>query len=91
MSHKRCGGTYYEITFAATLDVGQMAACGHDPVDAVVVCLAPRLKVASLKDVASAGAEHNVLSGTESQYSGSYDGAEEETPIGYGVSGGARA
>ena len=50
-------------TIGATLDVGQMAACGHDPVDAVVR-LAPRLKVVHLKDVAAAGAEHNVLLGT---------------------------
>jgi sugar phosphate isomerase/epimerase len=47
----------------ATLDVGQMAACGHDPVDAVRR-LAPYLKVVHLKDVAGAGAEHNVLLGT---------------------------
>jgi sugar phosphate isomerase/epimerase len=47
----------------ATLDVGQMAACGHDPVDAVRR-LAPRLKVVHLKDVEAAGAEHNVLLGT---------------------------
>jgi sugar phosphate isomerase/epimerase len=46
----------------ATLDVGQMAACGHDPVDAVRR-LAPSLKVVHLKDVAGAGAEHNVLFG----------------------------
>ena len=49
-------------TVGATLDVGQMAACGHDPVQAVRR-LAPRLKVVHLKDVASAGAEHNVLFG----------------------------
>ena len=46
----------------ATLDVGQMAACGHDPVDAVRR-LRPYLKVVHLKDVAEAGAEHNVLLG----------------------------
>ncbi len=46
----------------ATLDLGQMAACGHDPVDAVRR-LAPYLKVVHLKDVAAAGAEHNVLLG----------------------------
>jgi len=46
----------------ATLDVGQMAACGQDPVDAVR-SLAPYLKVVHLKDVAGAGAEHNVLFG----------------------------
>jgi sugar phosphate isomerase/epimerase len=50
-------------TVGATLDVGQMAACGHDPVDAVRR-LAGRLKVVHLKDVAAAGAEHNVLLGT---------------------------
>jgi sugar phosphate isomerase/epimerase len=50
-------------TMGATLDVGQMAACGHDPVDAVRR-LAPYLKVVHLKDVAGAGAEHNVLLGT---------------------------
>lgn len=50
-------------TVGATLDVGQMAACGHDPVDAVRR-LAPRLLLVHLKDVASAGAEHNVLLGT---------------------------
>ncbi len=49
-------------TMGATLDVGQMAACGHDPVDAVQR-LAPYLKVVHLKDVAGAGAEHNVLLG----------------------------
>ena len=46
----------------ATLDVGQMAACGQDPLDAVQR-LAPHLKVVHLKDVAGAGAEHNVLLG----------------------------
>jgi inosose dehydratase len=50
-------------TMGATLDVGQMAACGHDPIDAVRR-LAPYLKVVHLKDVAAAGAEHNVLLGT---------------------------
>ncbi len=49
-------------TVGATLDVGQMAACGYDPVDAVRR-LAPRLLVVHLKDVAAAGAEHNVLFG----------------------------
>ena len=47
----------------STLDVGQMAACGHDPVDAVRR-LRPRLKLVHLKDVQAAGAEHNVLFGT---------------------------
>jgi sugar phosphate isomerase/epimerase len=49
-------------TMGATLDVGQMAACGQDPVDAVRR-LAKYLKVVHLKDVAGAGAEHNVLFG----------------------------
>lgn len=49
-------------TCGATLDVGQMAACGHDPVDAIRK-LAPRLLVVHLKDVQAAGAEHNVLLG----------------------------
>ncbi|MFZ0593155.1 MAG: TIM barrel protein [Bryobacteraceae bacterium] len=50
-------------TVGATLDVGQMAACGHDPIDAIRR-LAPRLKIVHLKDVEAAGAEHNVLLGT---------------------------
>ncbi len=45
------------------MDVGQMAACGHDPVDAIRK-LASRLLVVHLKDVAAAGAEHNVLLGS---------------------------
>ncbi len=52
----------FSPTLGATLDLGQMAACGHDPVDAVRR-LAPYLKVVHLKDVAAAGAEHNVLLG----------------------------
>jgi sugar phosphate isomerase/epimerase len=47
----------------ATLDVGQMAACGYDPVGAIRR-LEPYLKVVHLKDVQAAGAEHNVLLGT---------------------------
>jgi len=39
-----------------------MAACGHDPIDAIRK-LAPRLLVVHLKDVAATGAEHNVLLG----------------------------
>jgi inosose dehydratase len=50
-------------TVGATLDVGQMAACGHDPVDAIRR-LQSRLKLVHLKDVQAAGAEHNVLFGT---------------------------
>jgi sugar phosphate isomerase/epimerase len=49
-------------TVGSTLDVGQMAACGNDPV-AAVRRLAPRLKLVHLKDVEAAGAEHNVLLG----------------------------
>jgi sugar phosphate isomerase/epimerase len=49
-------------TVGSTLDVGQMAACGHDPVQAIRT-LASRLLVVHLKDVAAAGAEHNVLFG----------------------------
>jgi inosose dehydratase len=49
-------------TVGATLDVGQMAACSHDPLDALRR-LQSRLKVVHLKDVAAAGAEHNVLFG----------------------------
>ncbi len=49
-------------TVGATLDAGQMAACGHDPV-AALRQLASRLLVVHLKDVAGAGAEHNVLLG----------------------------
>lgn len=56
------GLTRCSKTMGATLDVGQMAACGHDPVDAVRR-LAGYLKVVHLKDVAGAGAEHNVLLG----------------------------
>jgi sugar phosphate isomerase/epimerase len=50
-------------TVGSTLDVGQMAACGHDPVDAIQR-LRSRLKLVHLKDVEAAGAEHNVLLGT---------------------------
>jgi sugar phosphate isomerase/epimerase len=49
-------------TVGATLDLGQMAACGHDPV-AAIDQLASRLLVVHLKDVAGAGAEHNVMLG----------------------------
>lgn len=49
-------------TVGATLDVGQMAACGYDPIDALRR-IKPRLKVIHLKDVAAAGGEHNVLFG----------------------------
>lgn len=50
-------------TVGSTLDVGQMAACGHDPVDAIRR-LQTRLKLVHLKDVQAVGAEHNVLFGT---------------------------
>jgi sugar phosphate isomerase/epimerase len=50
-------------TVGSTLDVGQMAACGHDPVDAIRR-LQSRLKLIHLKDVQAAGAEHNVPLGT---------------------------
>ena len=50
-------------TVGSTLDVGQMAACGHDPVDAIQR-LRSRLKLVHLKDVQAAGAEHNVRFGT---------------------------
>ena len=46
-------------TIGATLDVGQMAACGHNPL-AALRRLRSRLKLVHLKDVAAAGAEHNV-------------------------------
>lgn len=46
----------------STLDVGQMAACGHDPVEAVRK-LRRHLQLVHLKDVEGAGAEHNVLLG----------------------------
>jgi sugar phosphate isomerase/epimerase len=50
-------------TVGSTLDTGQMAACRHDPVDAIRR-LQSRLKLVHLKDVQAAGAEHNVLLGT---------------------------
>jgi len=46
----------------ATLDVGHIASCGYDTVDAVRR-LAPFLKMVHLKDVAAAGGEDNVLIG----------------------------
>jgi sugar phosphate isomerase/epimerase len=46
-------------TVGATVDVGQFASCGYDPVDAVRK-LGPYLKLVHLKDVAAAGAEDNV-------------------------------
>jgi sugar phosphate isomerase/epimerase len=49
-------------TMGATLDTGQFASCGHDPVIAVRK-LAPHLKMVHLKDIEAAGAEVNVLLG----------------------------
>ncbi len=49
-------------TVGATLDTGQFASCGYDPVEAVRK-LAPYLKMVHLKDVKAAGAEDNVLLG----------------------------
>lgn len=49
-------------TMGATLDVGQMASCGYDTVDAVRK-LGPYLKLVHLKDVAAAQGEDNVLLG----------------------------
>src|SRR5882672_2954699 len=45
-------------TMGATLDTGQFASCGHDPVDAVRK-LAPHLKMVHLKDIEASGAEVN--------------------------------
>jgi len=49
-------------TMGATLDVGHIASCGYDTVDAVRK-LAPYLKMVHLKDVKAAGGEDNVLLG----------------------------
>jgi inosose dehydratase len=49
-------------TMGATLDVGHIASCGYDTVDAVRK-LGPYLKLVHLKDVAAAGGEDNVLLG----------------------------
>ena len=49
-------------TMGATLDVGHIASCGYDTVEAVRK-LAPFLRVVHLKDVAAAGGEDNVLIG----------------------------
>ncbi len=49
-------------TMGATLDVGHIASCGYDTVDAVRK-LAPYLKMVHLKDVAASGGEDNVLLG----------------------------
>jgi sugar phosphate isomerase/epimerase len=50
-------------TMGASLDVGHIASCGYDTVDAVRK-LAPYLKMVHLKDVRAAGGEVNVLLGT---------------------------
>jgi sugar phosphate isomerase/epimerase len=47
----------------ASLDVGHIASCGFDTVDAVRR-LAPHLKMVHLKDVKASGGEVNVLLGT---------------------------
>src|SRR5271170_3067699 len=49
-------------TMGSTLDVGHIASCGHDTVDAVRK-LAPFLKMVHLKDVKASGGEDNVLLG----------------------------
>src|SRR5258708_13947454 len=49
-------------TMGASLDVGHIASCGHDTVDAVRK-LAPHLKMVHLKDVEASGGEVNVLLG----------------------------
>jgi sugar phosphate isomerase/epimerase len=49
-------------TIGATLDVGHIASCGYDTVDAVRK-LAPYLKMVHLKDVKASGGEDNVLLG----------------------------
>jgi sugar phosphate isomerase/epimerase len=46
----------------ASLDIGHIASCGYDTVDAVRK-LAPHLKMVHLKDVQAAGGEVNVLLG----------------------------
>jgi sugar phosphate isomerase/epimerase len=49
-------------TMGATLDVGHIASCGYDTIDAVRK-LASRLKLVHLKDVKASGGEVNVLLG----------------------------
>jgi sugar phosphate isomerase/epimerase len=49
-------------TMGATLDIGHIASCGYDTVDAVRK-LAPHLKMVHLKDVEASGGEVNVLLG----------------------------
>jgi sugar phosphate isomerase/epimerase len=50
-------------TMGASLDIGHIASCGFDTVDAVRK-LAPHLKMVHLKDVQASGGEVNVLLGT---------------------------
>lgn len=50
-------------TMGATVDTGQYASCGYNPVDAVRK-LAPRLRMVHLKDVKEKGSAENVLLGT---------------------------
>lgn len=50
-------------TMGATVDTGQYASCGYNPVDAIRK-LAPRLRMIHLKDVKGRGSEENVLLGT---------------------------
>jgi sugar phosphate isomerase/epimerase len=49
-------------TMGASLDIGHIASCGYDTVDAVRK-LAPHLKMVHLKDVEASGGEVNVLLG----------------------------
>jgi sugar phosphate isomerase/epimerase len=49
-------------TMGATLDVGHIASCGYDTVDAVRK-LAPHLKMVHLKDIKASGGEVNMLLG----------------------------
>jgi sugar phosphate isomerase/epimerase len=49
-------------TMGASLDIGHIASCGHNTVDAVRK-LAPHLKMVHLKDVQASGGEVNVLLG----------------------------
>ena len=50
-------------TMGASLDIGHIASCGFDTVDAVRK-LGPHLKMVHLKDVQASGGEVNVLLGT---------------------------
>jgi len=50
-------------TMGATVDTGQYAICGYDPVHAIHI-LAPRLRMLHLKDVKAKDDEENVLLGT---------------------------